>query len=227
VGSEPFDRLLSAALGGRVASSGFLDPATSSRLAASLRREGIGVSAGGGYPGAARRVVTAHPVQIPRPLPPFAALYRSDTSLDAVERQLAPLRVPAEAIGDRIAHREGVSLIVLDPPPPGLLEAPFGAERVPVERVAAGSVRTVQLVVAALRVDALGAKALRVSRSYFVKGIASGNVYLNGERVGKGGTASEGDELYADGLGWLRLLAVEGETRRGNLRVAVEVERSG
>jgi hypothetical protein len=172
-------------------------------------------------------VVTAHPEQIPRPLPPFAAVYRSDTSLDALERQLAATRIGDEAIGDRIAHRDGVSMIVLDPPPPALLAPPFGAEPVPIERAATGSVRSLQLVVPALRVDALGAKALRVSRSYFAKGIAAGNVYLNGERVAKGGTASAGDELYADGLGWLRLVAVEGETRRGNLRVGVEVERSG
>ena len=59
-------------------------------------------------------------------------------------------------------------------------------------------------VVPSLRVDALGAKAFRVSRSFFRKGIEAGNVTVNGSAVGKSGVVAEADEVYADGLGRYR-----------------------
>jgi RNA-binding protein YlmH len=86
---------------------------------------------------------------------------------------------------------------------------------VPLERARPGArERTRAAVVPSLRVDALGAKAFGVSRSWFAKGIAAGRVHVNGRVVGKSAEAAEGDEVWADGLGRFRVRAVHGETRR-------------
>ena len=221
------ERLFAAANGGRVASSGFLTPTDSSELAAALRGRGVAVSVGGGFPAALRRVVSAHPQHIPEALPPFAAVTFDGRSADEVGRLLRSSNVADTAVGDLVTHQDGVSLMLLAPPAEALLTAAAGGVVVAIERVAGGSRRHLQVIVPSLRVDALGAKAFRVSRTYFARGISGGNVYLNGQRVGKGGSAVAGDEIFADGLGWLRLTAVDGETKRGNLRVVVEVERRG
>jgi len=85
--------------------------------------------------------------------------------------------------------------------------------------------RTRQVVVVpSLRVDALGAKAFRVSRAYFSKGVAGGRVSVNGVRAGKSSSAGPGDEVYAEGLGRFTVLTVQGETKKGNLKVELEVE---
>ena len=49
---------------------------------------------------------------------------------------------------------------------------------------------------------------------------------VNGSAVGKAGAVKEADEVYAAGLGRFRLVAVLGETRRGNLKITLEVERA-
>ena len=77
-----------------------------------------------------------------------------------------------------------------------------------------------------LRVDALGAKAFGVSRSYFAKGISAGNVLLNGVRATKSSDAEAGDEIYAEGLGRFYISQVQGETKKGNRKVILEVEKS-
>ena len=92
--------------------------------------------------------------------------------------------------------------------------------------VAGGTVRRDRVVIPSLRVDALGAAGFRTSRSWFTKGIKGGNVYLNGDAADKGSAAEVGDEIFADGLGWLRVLEVGGETRKGNLKVELEVVKS-
>ena len=98
-------------------------------------------------------------------------------------------------------------------------------QEVAVERVASGSRKRNTVIVPSLRVDALGAKAFNVSRSYFSKGIAAGNVTVNGQKAGKSSNAEAGDEVYAEGLGRFSVGSVQGETRRGNLKVDLEVEK--
>lgn len=227
------DRLAQAALGGRVAHSGFLDPDESARLAAELRDAGVGVHVSGGFPGARRRVVTAFPAHVPEATTALTAVYFE--GLDDADELRAALRsagVDPGALGDVVRHQDGLSLVTTAPPP-AALRAPLRVRGVPaegtevgLERVAAGSARRQQVVVPALRVDTLGAKAFRVSRSFFAKGVQGGKVSVNGAPVGKSATAEAGDEIYAEGLGRMRIVSVEGETKRGNLKVTVEVEKS-
>ncbi len=228
------ERALAAAVrGGRVVHTGFLEPAEADALAAALRRAGVAVSIDGGAPGARRRVVVARPDHVPEAGVALGAVYFE--GVDDAEAARAAARaagVPAADLGDAVRHADGVSLITFEPPSELLL----GLERVagrPVEplgvgleHVAGGAQRHIEAVVPSLRVDVLGGKAFRVSRSYFAKGVAAGRVSVNGRPADKGTEAGEGDEVFADGLGRFRVVRVEGRTRRGNLRVTLHAERS-
>ena len=74
-GSADLDRLLTAARGGRVAHTGFLEPDAAAALSAKLREAEVGVHVSGGFPGARRRVVTAFPDTIPEATTPLSAFY--------------------------------------------------------------------------------------------------------------------------------------------------------
>jgi RNA-binding protein YlmH len=228
-GVDVADGLLAAARAGRVASSPFLDPREADACAARLRAAGIGVSVDGGRVGATRRVVTAHPVEVPSAGPRLAAVWFALASDEGTVR--AALRVGGVepgAVGDVSIDGEGAAVIVTA----AVLEAvlrlrPAGEPgvEVPLTALAQARERSRAAVVPSLRVDALGAKAFGVSRSYFAKGIAAGRVHVNGRQVGKSAEAAAGDEVWADGLGRFRVTAVHGETRRGNLKVTIEVEQ--
>jgi RNA-binding protein YlmH len=226
------DALAGAALGGRVVHSGFLEPREADALVAALKRPGVAVAVTGGVPAARRRVVIAYPEHLPSASVPMAAVYVEGASDGEALRSAARVAgVDAAALGDVVTHRDGISLITLAPPPAALLGLRRLQERVvapvtvPLERVATGTEREFEAVVPSLRVDVLGGKAFRVSRSYFAKGVAAGRVSVNGRVADKGATAAAGDEVYADGLGRFRVLRVEGTTRRGNLRVTIRAER--
>jgi RNA-binding protein YlmH len=138
---------------------------------------------------------------------------------------------PAD-VGDVLHHADGTSVIVLaDAEAKACSLSDIGGmrvepQRVPLERLPGGRARRQQVVVPSLRVDALGAKAFRVSRSYFSKGIAGGKVSIDGHKVGKSALAEPGSEVNAEGLGRFTLVSVQGETRRGNLKVVLEVEET-
>jgi RNA-binding protein YlmH len=220
--------LVAAARGGRVASGPFLPPAEADALAALLRRSGVGVSSDGGRPAAERRVVTAHPPEMPEAGPRLVAVWfegvRDEGDLRAAVRAAG---IEASSLGDVVVDADGAAVVAVAAALPALLAARVGAaaaREVPLERLSQGRLRRRDVVVPSLRVDALGAKAFGVSRSWFAKGVAAGRVHVNGKPAGKSADAAQGDEVWADGLGRFRVVAVHGETRKGNLKVTVEVE---
>lgn len=229
---DDFRRLEAAARGGRVAHTGFMEPDDAARLAAQLRDAGVGVEAEGGVTGAKRRVLTAYPDHIPGATTPLAALYIGGAPSEG--DLLATLRatgVERDDIGDVIAHQDGLSVIVLPRAKDTVLRLthvggrPVSVQETELSRLARGRQRQQQVVVPSLRVDVLGAKAFRVSRAYFAKGVAGGRVSLNGSVAGKASSAEAGDEIYAEGLGRFTVLEVQGETRKGNVKALLEVEQ--
>lgn len=229
---DDFKRLETAARGGRVAHTGFLDPDEAAQLAARLRAAGVGVAAEGGVTGAKRRVLTAYPEHIPGATTPLAALYVDGAPSEG--DLLAALRaagVDKDAVGDIVAHQDGLSVIVLPSAKEAALKVthvggrPVTVQETELSRLARGRERRQQVIVPSLRVDVLGAKAFRVSRAYFAKGVAGGRVSLNGSVAGKASSAGVGDEVYAEGLGRFNVLEVQGETRKGNVKVLLEVEQ--
>lgn len=229
--SDPFARLKAAAQGGRVAHTGFLDPDDAAKLARDLRAAGAGVTVSGGLTGAKRRVVTAFPDHIPGADTPLTAVYVAGAPSEGdLLAALQAAGVERGSIGDVLPHQDGLSVVVLGGAKAAALGLgsvagrPVTPQEVPLERLSRGKRKPVQVVVPSLRVDVLGAKAFRVSRSYFSKGIAGGRVSVNGKEAGKSSSAEPGDEVNAEGLGRFTVVQVQGETKRGNLKVLLEVE---
>ena len=227
-----FKQLEAAARGGRVAHTDFLEPDEAAQLAARLRAAGVGVDADGGVTGARRRVLTAYPDHIPGASTPLAAVYVEGAPSEG--DLLAALRtagIDKTAVGDTVEHQDGLSVVILPQAKEAALKIthvggrPVTVQETELSRLARGRQRRQQVVVPSLRVDALGAKAFRVSRAYFAKGVAGGRVSLNGAPAGKASSAETGDEVYAEGLGRFTVLKVQGETRKGNVKVELEVEQ--
>ena len=223
--------LAKQAAGGRVAFSEFLEPDAADALMAEVRAHGVRVSAWGGYPGARRRVVCALPDSVPEATPLLTALY-VEGDVDSDDLRAAAQRLfGAGKLGDATGHQDGASLVVLGALPPEFLAlrsvagVPVSASETRVDLAFGGNSKTQSAVVPSLRIDVLGARAFGVSRAYFAKGVAAGRVTVNGRPAGKAASAAVGDEVYAAGLGRFNVAKVEGETRRGNLRVTLTVER--
>jgi RNA-binding protein YlmH len=222
--------LIKAVNAGRVLHTGFLAASDAAALVAKLRQAKVSVNVSGGYPGAKRRVVTVFPEHIPDADTPLVALYIADAH-DADELRVGLRRtLEADAIGDIIEHQDGLSVVVLrdaaSETPVSVRGKTYEVKVVGLEHVASGSRKRQSAIVPALRVDALGAKAFGVSRSYFAKGVAAGNVFVNGQKATKSSEAEAGDEVYAEGLGRFSIVSVQGETRKGNLRITLDVEKS-
>lgn len=219
------------AVGGRVTHAPFLEPDDADALLRAVRVPGVSADAWGGYAGARRRVVSVRPDHVPSASQTLCGWYlEGATQDDDVRVALQLAGVAADALGDVVAHTDGCSVIVVAstrvPERVRVAGRSLVPVPVPVERVASGAAKRLTAVVPALRVDVLGARAFGVSRSYFAKGVAAGHVHVNGRPADKRSEAGSGDEVWAEGLGRFRVLSVLGETRRGNLRVELEVERS-
>ena len=224
------ERLRREAAGGRVVHGPFLEPEQADALLRDVRAPGVAATAWGGFAGARRRALTVRPEHVPEARPQLVGWYLAGLHDAAALRSAARAAgVPAEALGDAVAHADGCTLIArADAAAPTALivdgrRAPL--EVVPVDRVAAGASKRFSAVVPSLRVDVLGARAFGVSRTYFAKGVAAGRVHVNGRTADKGSEAGPGDEVWADGLGRFRVVTLQGDTRRGNRRVELEVER--
>ncbi|MGL4611035.1 MAG: S4 domain-containing protein [Trueperaceae bacterium] len=222
--------LIKGVRAGRVLHTGFLEPLETAALVAKLRQADVSVNVSGGYPGAKRRVVTAFPEHVPEANTPLVALYVAEAH-DADELRVGLHKnVSADALGDIIEHQDGLSAIVLrdavNENPVTVRGKTYPVRIVELEKVATGTRKRQNVIVPALRVDALGAKAFNVSRSYFAKGVAAGNVFVNGQKATKSTDAEAGDEIYAEGLGRFSVVSVQGETKKGNLKIALEIEKS-
>lgn len=224
------ERLRRDAAGGRVVHGPFLEPEQADAMLRDVQVPGVAAVAWGGFAGARRRALTVRPDHVPDARPQLVGWYLAGVHDAAAVRSAARASgVPADALGDVVGHADGCTLVALaDVSAPTTLTVegrvvPLAV--VPVERVAAGVSKRFSAVVPSLRVDVLGARAFGVSRTYFAKGVAAGRVHVNGRTADKGSEAGPGDEVWADGLGRFRVVTLQGDTRRGNRRVELEVER--
>jgi RNA-binding protein YlmH len=222
--------LINAARAGRVIHTGFLEPNDAAALVAKLRQADVSVNVSGGYPGAKRRVITVFPDHMPEVNTHLVGLYVADTH-DTDELRVALRKhLDADTMGDIIQHQDGLSAVVLreaaKETPVNIRGKTHEVKIVELQKVAGGQGKRQSTIVPALRVDALGAKAFGVSRSYFAKGVAAGNVFVNGQKATKSTDAEAGDEVYAEGLGRFSVVSVQGETRKGNLKIVMDVEKT-
>ncbi len=223
--------LIDAVKAGRVANTGFLDSNETAQLVPLLRQADVSVNVSGGYVGSKRRVITVFPENIPHADTPLVALYTENVVEEMALRAALKQHLELNDIGDIIQHQEGLSIILLSKAR-ALLPDSFRVasqeivfDEIPLERLSSGSQKRQLVIVPSLRVDALGAKAFNVSRSYFSKGIKAGNVTINGKAATKSSSAEPGDEIYAQTIGRMYVSSVQGETRKGNLKVLVDIEK--
>jgi len=229
--SLTLDNLLKAARAGRVAHSGFLDANETAELNHKLKNL-ASTNVWGGFAAAKRRVLTVFPDNIPNATTKLAAVYCS-AEVEADEFRMALQKYLADyEIGDIVKHKDGLSAIILDsklkqlPKQINLYGSEYELEEIGLEYLQSSKSGSRQIVVPSMRVDVIGAKALNVSRSYFAKGIKAGNVAINGQKASKSSSAEVGDEIYAQGLGRILISEILGKTRRGNLKIKIDMEKS-
>ena len=215
--------LIKAAKGDRVVSTNFLEPNDAASLAAKLRAKEIKFELNGGFPGASRRVLTVFPNHIPKATTSLSTIYFEDISKDELVERFQRTDIDLENVGDIINFQEGLAVVILSSIKDTFLEL-TGAQEIALADISKNQGKVQQVIVPSLRVDVLGAKAFKVSRSYFAKGIANGKVSVQGKLAGKSSSAELEDEVHAEGLGRFRLVELLGKTKKGNHKVVLEVE---
>ncbi len=225
--------LVQQARGGRVIRTGFLEGADLDRRA--LAADGIRFAAHGGFPDASRVIYTLYPEHIPSVDDPVKVLRLEvdETDFDTDDLKVA-LALPAELLGDVREDRQGflfattakgvkqlenVRQLVLQGRTREVSFSP--AEGQALER---GS-KTRSVVVPSLRLDVVGAKGFGVSRAYFQAGIEGKKVRVNGNVASSSTPVKVGDTLSAESLGRIEFKRIEGETRRGNIKLELEIHR--
>lgn len=226
--------LVQQARGGRVIRTGFLEGAELDRRA--LAADGIRFAAHGGFPDASRVIYTLYPEHIPSVDDPVKVLRletESELDFDTDDLRIA-LGLAAELLGDVREDRDGfmfattqkgvkqieaVNMLVLLG---RTIAVRFtAAEGKALER----GTKTRSVVVPSLRLDVVGAKGFAVSRAYFQAGIEGKKVRVNGNVASSSSGVRVGDTLVAEGLGRIEFKRIEGETRRGNIKLELEIHR--
>lgn len=225
---------MAQARGGRVVRTPFVEGDDLDRRL--LQDEEVQHKISGGFPDARRIVLTLYPTHIPEVDSGVTVL--RVTTIDggpAFDEQdfavaLKRLGLPEEQLGDVREERGGSFLVATTGKATAtLLEQPeLSGREIVVEEVgetAGKGSKTREVVVPSMRVDVVGAKGFGVSRAYFQQGIDGGKVRLNGQTARASSEIKEGDSLSADGLGRIDFKRVVNETRRGNMKVELEVHK--
>lgn len=216
---------LKKARGGRVVQTPFLEAEALEELRRQARQEGLGLQTFGGLPMASRQVAVLFPAHIPAVSDPTTVVFLTfEGDLEALEDGLHALLGPG-LLGDLEETQEGFLLATLPKGLKTLQEAGFQAQVAAPEQLPRTRERTRSVVVPSLRVDVVGAKGFGVSRTYFAQGVKAGKVKLRGKTASAKDEITEGDHLLAEGLGSLVVKKVLGQTKRGNVKLELEVSR--
>ncbi len=227
--------LVNQARGGRVVRTGFLEGTDLDRRA--LAAGGVKFASHGGFTDAQRVIYTLYPEHIPAIDDPVRVFQLEAADLPGgVDAQdiIVALSLPEELRGD-IREDHGAFLIATTAKGAKLFEEKTilnlqgRAVEVSFTPADPGSLgrgsKTRSVVVPSLRLDVVGAKGFGVSRAYFQAGIEGKKVRVNGVIASNSTGVREGDTLSADGLGRIEFKRIEGETRRGNVKLELEVHR--
>ncbi|WP_027892237.1 S4 domain-containing protein [Calidithermus chliarophilus] len=213
------------ARGGRVVQTPFLEPDQQDELRRQAKAEGLQLEFFGGLPMAERQVAVLFPPEVPQVSDPTkVALLSFEGDLEALEDRLRGVLEPG-LLGDLEEAREAFLVVTLSKGLKALQEAGFTVREALPEELPRSRERTRSVVVPSLRVDAVGSKGFGVSRSYFAQGVKAGKVKIAGRTVSAKDEVKEGDTLVAEGLGVLRVKRMLGQTKRGNVKLEVEVQR--
>lgn len=224
------------------AATGFLSPAAQRAASELLHAAAIhsGFSFLGGYERAERRMLVFLPDWMEEAdaadyLTVLRCTFRAEDALTHRDLlgALMALGITRETLGDILVSPGSADLLVTREIAPHLLrdltgagrvklsvaEASLGALRVPEQRV-----KEIRDTVATLRLDAVAASGLSISRAKAQELIASGRVQLNHRETTKSDApVAEGDVISARGLGKFEVAAVGGLSKKG--RTALTLRR--
>ncbi len=231
--------LVQQARGGRVIRTGFLEGAALDRRA--LAASGIRFAAHGGFTDAERVIYTLYPEHIPNVDDPVRLMQITgdfDRDINETDIRIA-LGLPEDQLGDVRSNRDGffiattakfekqLETLTTLQLQGRLVEASISSARLedlnPAHRAPKTTTRTV--VVPSLRLDVVGAKGFGVSRAYFQAGIEGKKVRVNGNVASSSTPVRTGDTLTAEGIGRIEFKRIEGETRRGNIKLELEIHK--
>lgn len=237
---EQFDRRLEKVQESGPFSTAFLDPRRLELAEAVLReRPGLSYSVYGGYPGAERNALQVYPSSQVGSLPPVTAVMVSwpDGGQEPGHRDLLgaimALGLRRDQVGDIVTLQDGNAVVMVLKPLAefitsnldrvGTLQVSCATAEPESLHLASGEGKEIRGTVASLRLDSLLSLGFGLSRSKVVRLIKAGLVMVNWRPVNSPSTQlKENDLLSLRGRGRLVLEAVEGETRKGRMRLKMK-----
>jgi RNA-binding protein YlmH len=235
-----FERKLGELQGAKTFSTSFLDPRQLELAEQVLQKTTtLSYTVYGGYPAAERNALYIFPGQQKSKLPAIKALLiewegKGDqlSHRDLLGAVLA-LGLRRDQIGDIIMLREGgAALLVVDSKAEYICANLIQVGRLPVSctsidmaqlPLAEDEGREIKGTVASLRVDAVLSLGFGISRSRVVLLVKGGVVKVNWRPINSPSMLlKEGDQLSLKGKGRLLISEVEGETRKGRIRLKLK-----
>ncbi len=237
---QHFERKLDKVAGNRTYTTAFLDPRQLELAEKVLRQKNdLSYTLYGGCPDAERNVIHVFPAQLQGGLPPVTAVKvewpgdkESLGHRDLLGAVLG-LGLKRDQVGDIVIMAEGrAAVMVLQSKADFVCANLTAAGRVPVDcavvepdRLALGGKkgREIKGTVASLRVDSLLSLGFGLSRSRVVRLIKGGLVVVNWRPISSPSLqVEEGDLISLRGRGRLVLDRVEGESRKGRIRLKLK-----
>ncbi len=237
---QNFERKLNEVKDIKSYSTSFLDPRQLELAEEVLKKKGeLSYTVYGGCPDAERNAVQVFPAQHKGTLPPVTAVLVewADTRAKIGHRDLLgavlALGLRRDQIGDIIMLQEGgAALMVMQSKADFICVNLFQAGNLTVKcsivdpeqlSLAEDNARVIKGTVASLRVDSLLSLGFGLSRSRVVRMIKGGLVIVNWHPVDSPSLQlKEGDHVTLRGRGRLQLCSVEGETRKGRIRLQLK-----
>lgn len=236
--ARAMDKLQQAERKNQPAHTGFLSPQEQALVRELLRLRGGRAVFSGGYPEAERQILACLPDWMERyedeDLRALRCTFRQD---DAPSHRdflgsLMGMGITREMVGDILIQESSCDVIVMDSVADFLLqswtsagrtalriqEIPVGELQVPEKRF-----REIRDTVMTLRLDAVTASGLSMSRSKAAELIAAGRVQVNWQECCKGDRAvKEGDVISARGFGKFEIAQVGGVSRKGRTAIVLK-----
>lgn len=237
---QHFERRLEEVEGNRTYTTAFLDPRQLELAEKVLRQKsGLSYTVYGGYPEAERNVLHVFPAQSRGGLPPVAAVKvewpgdKESLGHRDLLGSVLGLGLKRDQVGDIVIIEEGrAAVMVLQSKAEFICSNLTGVGRVLVDCTAAApdqlvlagkNGKEIKGTVASLRVDSLLSLGFGLSRSRVVRLIKGGLVVVNWRPIASPSLQiEEGDQISLRGRGRLLLDSVEGETRKGRIRLKLK-----
>jgi len=237
---QHFERRLEQVHGNRVINTPFLDPRQLELAEAVLKnRSELSYTVYGGYPRAERNALAIFPAQQKSLLPPVKAVRVNwSGSADEISHRdllgaVLGLGLKRDQIGDIILFEDiGAAVFVEDARADFLCSNLLQVGRVTVDcevvdpeqlPLSRDDGREIKGTVASLRLDAVTSLGFGVSRSRVVLLVKGGAVSVNWKPVNSPSIQlDEGDQVSLKGRGRLLVESVEGETRKGRIRLKLK-----